>query len=245
MGTWGVGIFSDDLAADLRSEFRDLIGEGCSPRAAVDRLWDGYASSLDQDDRSVFWLALAAVQWKMGRLEARTKREALRAIENGSDLSRWDDARLKRRRATVLEKLRKQLHSPQPAAKVVRRRIKEANEWPVGEVVAFHLRSGKWTLMRVIGHHVDDGGRFAVCELLKWIGKEIPSRERILKLPVRYGRGAHGVRQFLFQQPRKKQDRPRVLALGIVSSPSQECGGYNGLIWPFVDQLFAEFFGLR
>src|SRR5690348_13080437 len=100
MSAWGVGIFSDDFAADLRGEFRDLIGEGCSPSEAVDRLLDEYASSLDDDDRPIFWLALAAVQWKMGRLELRTKREALRAIDNGSGLRRWDDATLKQKRAS-------------------------------------------------------------------------------------------------------------------------------------------------
>lgn len=35
VGTWGVELFSDDLAADLRVEFRDLIGEGSSAPAAV------------------------------------------------------------------------------------------------------------------------------------------------------------------------------------------------------------------
>ena len=38
MGTWGVGLFSDDLAADLRGDFRDLISEGLSSSAAVDKL---------------------------------------------------------------------------------------------------------------------------------------------------------------------------------------------------------------
>ena len=35
MGTWGTGLFSDDLAADVRDEFRDLIGEGLTTEAAV------------------------------------------------------------------------------------------------------------------------------------------------------------------------------------------------------------------
>jgi hypothetical protein len=28
MGTWGVGVFSDDFAADIRGEWRDAIAEG-------------------------------------------------------------------------------------------------------------------------------------------------------------------------------------------------------------------------
>ena len=87
MGTWGVAVFSDDLAADLRDEFRDLIGEGLSSTEAVDKLLGEYASSLEDDnEKSVFWIALAAAQWKLGRLEERTKKEALSLIATGEDL---------------------------------------------------------------------------------------------------------------------------------------------------------------
>jgi len=34
VGIWGPGIFSDDLAADVREEFRDLIGEGLTAEEA-------------------------------------------------------------------------------------------------------------------------------------------------------------------------------------------------------------------
>ncbi len=37
-GNRGTALYSDDLAADLRGEFRDLIGEGLSSTEAVDRL---------------------------------------------------------------------------------------------------------------------------------------------------------------------------------------------------------------
>ncbi len=79
MGTWGVALFQDDLAADLRDEFRDLIGEGLSSTEATDRLKTEFASSLeDVDEKPVFWIALAHIQWKLGRLDEHTKHEALR-----------------------------------------------------------------------------------------------------------------------------------------------------------------------
>ena len=37
MGTWGVAIFSDDLAADIRGDFRELIGDGLTPSEATAR----------------------------------------------------------------------------------------------------------------------------------------------------------------------------------------------------------------
>jgi hypothetical protein len=104
MGAWGVAVFSDDLAADVRDEFRDLIGEGLSSTEAVEKLLGEYASSVDDDNEiSVFWIALALTQWKLGHLEERTKNEALRLIAAGEDLKRWDDPNDRKKRAAVLE----------------------------------------------------------------------------------------------------------------------------------------------
>jgi hypothetical protein len=246
MGTWGVAVFSDDLAADLRDEFRDLIGEGLSSSQAVDKLLSEYAVSVgDDDEKSVFWIALASAQWKLGRLEARTKKEALRLIATGQDLKRWDDSKNRKKRAAVLEKVREQLLSPQPPPKRVPRKIKGANDWSVGEVVGLQLKSGPWTLLRVIGHHEDKGGRHAVCELLDWVGEEFPSAVRVAKLPIKREANMHGISQFGFQDPIKSKDQARVKRLGIHSRPAQKCGGYTFLVWPYMDRLLKELFGLE
>jgi Domain of unknown function (DUF4259) len=246
MGTWGVAVFSDDLAADLRDEFRDLIGEGLSSTEAVDKLLSEHASSLEDDnEKSVFWLALAVAQWKLGRLEERTKKEALRLIAAGEDLKRWDDPKERKKRAAILEKLREQLLSPQPPAKRVARTIKGANDWAVGEVVGLQLKSGNWTLLRVIGHHEDKGGRHAVCELLDWVGQEFPLAGQIAKLPIKRESTPSGTSQFLFQEPITGKDRARVKRLGLRSRPAQRCGEYSVLVWPYVDRLLKELFGLE
>ena len=246
MGAWGVAIVSDDLAADLKGDFTDLIGDGLSTTDAVEKLIVQYRQSInDSDDGPVFWLALAAVQWKLGRLEERTKREALRVIDGGVDLLRWDDVSNRKKRATVLAELRERLLSPPPPPKRVPRRIRSANDWVVGEVVGFQLPSGKWTMLRVIGHHSDKGGRFAVCELLDWTGTAPPSAELIARLPVRRGQKARGTSQFLFQEPRKKKDQSRVAHWGIVSKPEQTPGGYAVFVWPYIDRWMKEDFGLE
>src|SRR5262245_51539144 len=136
MSAWGTAVFSDDLAADVRDAYRELIGEGLSSTEAVEKLLAQFASSVaDRDEGPVFWIALASVQWKLGRLEERTQREALRVIESGDDLRRWQGSKDQKKRAVVLEKVRQQLLSPPPPPKRVPRTIKEANAWQVGEVI--------------------------------------------------------------------------------------------------------------
>ena len=118
MGTWGTALYSDDLAADLRGEFRDLIGEGLSSTDAVDRLRTEYSSSLsDPDEAPVFWLALADTGWRLGRLDEQVLQNALRVITSGQDLARWETSRDRTKREQVLAKLQRQLQSPPPTPK--------------------------------------------------------------------------------------------------------------------------------
>lgn len=245
MGAWGVAVFSDDLAADIRGDFRELIGDGLTPSEATDRLKAEYASSLaNPDEMPVFWIALALSQWKLGRLEESTKKMALQVIDDGTDLARWDDAKSRVKREAVLAKTRADLLAAPPPAKRVPRTIREANEWQLGETIGFQLLSGNWTMFRVIGHHADNGGRFAVCELLDWVGEAFPSKDMIEKLQIKRENSPRGISQFLFQEPRKKEEQARVVRLGVSTTPEQTLGGYTALVWPNVDNQLKEIFGL-
>ncbi len=246
MGAWGTAIFSDDLAADVRDDFRDLIGEGLSPTQAVEKLLLEHASSVkDNDEAPVFWIALALTQWKLGRLEERTKLEALRAIESGQGLRPWEASKDRGKRAAVLEKTRAQLLSPQPPPKRAPRRIKAANDWLIGEVIGLRLPSGNWTLIRVIDHHSDKGGRFAVCELLDWVGDTMPPAANVAQLSLKKMIPPRtGIAQFMFPEPRKQQDQARLRRLGIISAPAQKRGNMVVMSWTRFDGFLQEWFGL-
>jgi hypothetical protein len=66
MGAWGTGLFSDDIACEVRDFYVDLIGDGLTGPEATKALLLEWSSSLNDPDVSpVFWLALAATQWKV------------------------------------------------------------------------------------------------------------------------------------------------------------------------------------
>ena len=246
MGAWGVAIFSDDLAADLRADFREMIGDGLTPAEATDLLLVEYAATLeDPDEMPVFWIALASTQWKLGRLEDRTREMALQVIDNGTDLARWDVPKDRVKREAVLAKTRAELLSAPPPAKRIPRTVKESNDWRVGEMIGFQLLSGKWTLFRVIDHHADKGGRFAICELLNWVDDQLPPPEKIADLPIKKESSPRGISQFMFQQPKKKNDQARILRMGCSTAPEQTTGGYAVFVWPYVDRQFESIFDLR
>src|SRR5687768_13281248 len=121
MGTFGVKILDDDLALDVQSLYRDPLREGKSgpaaTRAVLKHMQEEFA---DEEDAPVAWMALAHVQWSLGRLEDRVKKQALKVIDQGDWKRLW--AALPKdlqKREVVVARLRKQLCSQQPAEKKI------------------------------------------------------------------------------------------------------------------------------
>lgn len=244
MGAWGTAIFSDDTARDVRESYVDLLGDGLTGPDATKALLDEWSGSLeDPDDAPVFWLALAATQWKCGRLETHVRQQAFNVIENGSDLARWKSrAKDLKKRKLVLERLRLQLTSPQPPEKRIPKRFRDSNEWQVGDLVAYRLLSGRFVILRTIGHHTDKGGTGPICELLDWRGDQIPNS--LETLGIRMGSGVRPITQFLIGRTRAKE-RPndRLRLLGVNLKPSQDPGGFTVLLWRWFDKTLKEEFG--
>ncbi len=221
MGAWGTGIFQDDTACDVRDDYRSFLGDGLSGQDATARIVKEYASSLaDPDEASVVWLALAATQWKLGRLDAETLRQALQVIDSGSNLVRWKgDPKDFAKRQTALEKLRLQILSPQPGEKKVRKQILATCDWPVGTLVAYRLNSGNLAILRVIGYHTDKGGKFPVCELLDWTGTELPAQETLRSANVKEGEFFHQKIHRLMLLGLNKDAAMRIVRLDFTLEP--------------------------
>src|SRR5437899_7978393 len=144
MGAWGTAIFSDDTACDVRDSYIHLVGDGLAGPEATKRLLREWSKSLeDPDEASVFWLALAATQWKCGRLEPDVLQHALSVIDSGLNLARWDaGSQDYKKRQAVLERLRVQLTSRQPPERRIPRQFRDSNEWQAGDLVAYRLQPG-------------------------------------------------------------------------------------------------------
>lgn len=95
MGAWGPGIFSDDVAEDIRSDYRELLEDQVPDDEATRRIIGSY-EVLDSDEEHVLWLALAAAQASLGRLDDAVKQRALDVIDHGRRLERWVEARTTR-----------------------------------------------------------------------------------------------------------------------------------------------------
>jgi hypothetical protein len=121
MGASGVGLFHDDVAVDVRTEYLDLLAAGASDAEAFRTMLRQWKEPIaDSDDGPVFWLALAVTQWEYGRLHPRAKSQALKIIAHGKSIDRWAEAGLAKKRQAVLAQVKKKLHSPQPERRTPR-----------------------------------------------------------------------------------------------------------------------------
>jgi hypothetical protein len=169
MGAWGTAIFSDDTAADTRDAFSDYIAEGLTSAEATGRLLAESADILaDEEDAPVFWLAVAATQWKLGRLIDDVRDRAIEIIDSGADLRRWQNnskAEINQRKKH-LAKLRDQLLSPQPKPKKLKQFVKSSTDFKPGDVASFRL--DQHTAIRFCVLHLwsDRGGTYTdICLL--------------------------------------------------------------------------------
>src|SRR5207302_635898 len=139
MGVWGAALFADDDAADLRGDYRTYLADAQSDAGATDLAAREYDASLDRPgETTAFWLALASIQWRMGRLDPRVRAVCLTIIDNGIDLEKWAQSPHRRKREAVLAKLRAMILSPLPTAKPMLKPLPvQLPGWAFGEVVGY------------------------------------------------------------------------------------------------------------
>lgn len=150
MGTWGIGIFSDDLACDVRDAFKKVLQEELSGAQATKYVLDEFADCLkDPDDGPLLYLALAATQWNYGYPDQKIINKAIKIIDDGEGLNRWKEVNtsLLEKRESVLHKLKQQLLSPAPSPKKVKSYPR--NPFKVGDVIQIKLPNGKFSLVHI------------------------------------------------------------------------------------------------
>jgi hypothetical protein len=92
MGSWGAGIFDDDLAVDVKNAFERELDSGASAEGATRKVLERFARALkDYDDGPVVYLALAALQLQHNSLLPVIKEKALDIISSGQALRGWDE----------------------------------------------------------------------------------------------------------------------------------------------------------
>lgn len=198
MGYWGIGIYSDDIACDVRDYYMDCLKEKMDKKHATNKTLDYFKECIGTEDEAALWLGLAMIQWKKGRLMEDVKEQAIKYIELGPDVNRWRPGTADyKKRKEVLQKLKNTLMSPMPEAKEVRKKTRDwICPWKVGDILQYKLTDerliekypnkkyvGKYVLLRLVsiythkshGTYLED----ACFGIFSWIGDSVPNIDAV------------------------------------------------------------------
>jgi len=142
MGTWGPGIYQDDVALDIKEEYIDLLRKKETKEEAYNELINNNHDYLKDEDAIPMILALADMQWRYGKLNSEVKQSALELINTGVAEEAWkDNPKELKKRKEILNKLKEKLESPQPPEKHFKLPKPYKCKWQIGDTYAYKLES--------------------------------------------------------------------------------------------------------
>lgn len=84
MGVWGLDIFDDDLAMDIKDEFDSYLQEGMEESEAIEEVLSNNENLLDDtQDMGTFILSIAALATENNVINRKIKK-LLKALENNN-----------------------------------------------------------------------------------------------------------------------------------------------------------------
>lgn len=192
MGTWGAGLYANDVTCDVRDSYMGFLRDEMDNLSAYEKTLEVYQEYIGDQDEPLFWYALAETQWRMGRLLSEVKAKALAWIDKEGGLELWEEsvnggAGWKK----TLEKLKIKLLSEMPPEKKIGKPQEINNNlWNLNDVYAYqfhredaekHGFGGKYMLLQKIGEGV---GRFSEeltmrIHVLDRVFDELPTLEKI------------------------------------------------------------------
>lgn len=141
MGTWEVGIYQNDVSADVRDDYIGKLKLGKSDEEALQEILAEYKEeSEDYDCKYDFFLALADTLWKKGRLPEELRIKALHMIEEDKVSERWESEKIRKERSKVLDKLKVKLEGEMPERKKVSVHKPYVLGWEEGDVYFFQIK---------------------------------------------------------------------------------------------------------
>ena len=154
MGTWGTGIFQNDVADDVRFNYIAKLKFGKTDDQALHEILEKSQDFIHEDnDKFDFWFGLASLMHDYGRITSYVKNTALTLIESNKDLERWEVTDCSQRRKQ-LEKLKEKLLSEPPERKKISVAKKFICPWKINDVWVYELTSDIFKNTDLYGKYV-------------------------------------------------------------------------------------------
>ena len=141
MGSWGVGLYANDKAQDVRIDTKYYFWK--YGEKALEKILElYYEEDIDdtENDNVNVWVAIADFMWKNGILTEEVKAKTLAVLNNPKCLDGWEEED-KKGRKKVLDAFKAKILSPQPPAKkIVYKPVCSRAQNKVGQILKFTLK---------------------------------------------------------------------------------------------------------
>ena len=201
MGVFGIKIYDDDMALDVKEEYLEKLKKGIDNEKALKEIIEENKDYIeDIDEGPVFWIALADTMWNEGRLTEKVKKEAINAIDK--NLIKWkdevDEKEYKLREKELL-KFKDKINKEMPKMKIhaeTKKKLTKKDEnkkyqWNIGDVYAYKLDNekakelnlnGKYLIFRKIEEGLDNGRGIAIITYVQITNNEqLPKSKKDLE----------------------------------------------------------------
>ena len=139
MGTWGRGLYQNDLALDVKDLYLSLKRSGESCKEITNNILTFFSSECeDKESQDLIILVLADLQCKYGDLDSKIKRKAKKIIKKGdkSDFLQCEEY-LKKTRRKCLETLGEKINTYKKKENSISQPKVHKPIWFVGDVYAY------------------------------------------------------------------------------------------------------------
>lgn len=169
--------------------YRDFLEDQVPDEEATARTIEWFDIG-DDPEHCEMWLALAATQHKVGRLDDAIRDRAIQIIDSGDGEGWWreEGGRELSRRRVVLTKLRDQLTGPQPPRRTMREPRRRTTDLTAGMVLSYTNPNGDtqrlalWRVLRIRPSRTEDT---PILGWLAWDGEAVPEVHELQTLAVR------------------------------------------------------------
>jgi len=149
MGTWGTGISSNDVFADIHHEFVELYNDGGDPVEISSKIIKENWEMIEiPEDNHNFWFALALAQWECKQLAPDVFETVRSIIETGKDIDLWRELGSSekdiRKREGVLRNFLEKLSTEKSRARARKKQRICDPPFEKGSCITFKLANGNY-----------------------------------------------------------------------------------------------------
>ncbi len=190
MGSWGLGVFDDDFACDIREEYNEARDKGFNQFIASQKARDLISSTPeDSDDNLIGKLALALEQLRRDKRclkpDADAALQAIEGLQSEAFLSAWEESDRGRRRAILLQARARLKNAPLVNPEAIKDEVAKPKKYRSpsyhnGDIIAIPLGiRGTLGFTRIL--QFDVKSKLVLLQLYKIISKPPPDVDIIVK----------------------------------------------------------------